>query len=896
MDGRKIQAHPSGSVDHGLTDAYYSTLTSLYPLGGPAAEKPLRRDVRTLGILLGRALSDLYGPELLRTVERLRVLSRAASAGDAGAANRLAVSIRRLSPQTLRYVVRAFLTFFQLTNLAEEHHRVRRRRALRIRPGAPTDPGSLAETLERLKAQGVPAARVVAALRRLKLKLVFTAHPTEVRRKTMLSKMRRLSDLLGRLDVLYLPQDEAGELLDRAAAEIKLLLATDPLRPRNPSPAEEADMGLWVLEDPLFDVLPRLHENLEETLARVYGVTMRLTPLVEFRTWIGGDRDGNPSVNAAVTRQVLGRMHERILRLYREQVRQLWDELSVSTMVADPGPALARSLARDLRELGAERDAAGRIDPAESVRRKVWAIHERLVRTAQGARDRYPDATALIADLETVRSAVEHAVGPLPPRHRLHRLIRQVGCFGFSFAPMEIRQHARVHRAALAELSAGRPGPVAREALATCRLPAWARNRLGGGTADSYIISGCESAADVLDLIRLLTAAGVRPDPRTHLRIVPLLESRAALEGAETMFTALWSDPAYRPWLAAAGGWQEVLFGYSDTAKEEGSFASTWLLHRTQDRLGRLAARHGVRLVCFQGRGGSHGRGGGGPIHRAIASMPADALRSGRLKLTQQGEVITALYSQSDTALHSLEEQVAALLQVLLRPTPAAGPAREQAADALASANTRAWRTLMTSPSLLEFLTRASPLAALGGLHVGSRPVARPGQRGLEGLRAIPLVFSWTQNRLLLPAWYGLGSAMATASPATLRALEGWPFWNTFLDFVEMAVAKTAPDLARRYAALAPAPAREAVWPLVRDELALTVEQVLRVRHRRALLEDEPDLARSIRLRSQYLEVLAHAQIELLRRTARQGPRTHAARRTLALTIHGIAAGMRNSG
>jgi phosphoenolpyruvate carboxylase len=897
----------------------------------PAAadDAALRADVRRLGALLGETLQRQEGEELFDLVEEVRALVRT----DSGAA---AARLSALDVATAGVLVRAFTTFFHLANTAEQVHRWRVLRRRREAEG-----GWLERAVEGILAAGTDPATVAAAVGRLRVQPVFTAHPTEAARRSTLSKLRRIADVL---------EDPVRSADDRElAALVDLLWQTDELRVNRPDPIDEARSTVYYLDQLATGPVPALLADLADRLA---GLGVELAPTVRplrFGTWTGGDRDGNPRVSPEVTDAVLVLQHEYGVRLAVDLVDELIEELSMSSRLVPPSEALTEDLRRDLELLPEVDERFRRLNAEEPYRLKLTCIRARLLNTrrrlATGGRHEpgrdYLGAAELVAELVALRDAVVAARGDRIAAGSLDRAIRTASTFGLHLATMDVREHAQRHHDALAVLFdrlgelrhpygdlsrrervalltrelAGRrplapvPPPLTDQAARTFAVFSTVRDaldRFGDEVVESYVISMTKGVDDVLAAVVLAREAGLVDLDAGVARIgfVPLLESLAELRAADAFLDDLLTVPAYRRLVTLRGDVQEVMLGYSDSNKEAGIAASQWEIHRASRRLRDVAARHGVALRLFHGRGGSVGRGGG-PAHDAVLAQPSGVV-DGEIKLTEQGEVISDKYALPALARENLELLVAATLEatVLHRSPrmPAGTLARwDEVMDTVAAAAHAAYRELVDHPDLPAYFTASTPVEQLGDLNIGSRPVRRPGaDAGLSDLRAIPWVFGWTQSRQIVPGWYGVGSGLAAAREAGLGDLLAemhaeWHFFRTFLSNVEMTLAKTNLRIARHYVTSLVPEARWHLFDRIVEEHERSVREVLAVTGEGALLDSNPLLRRTFEVRDRYLEPLSYLQVSLLRRL-RDGADDPRLARALLSSVNGVAAGMRNTG
>jgi phosphoenolpyruvate carboxylase len=873
------------------------------------ADAALRADIRRLGTLLGQTLARQEGRPLLDLVEEVRAQVR--SDADAAAARLAALDV-----DTGTKLARAFSTYFHLANITEQVHRARDLRRRRATQG-----GWLDQAGKLIAERGVPPEEIAAAARRLAVRPVFTAHPTEAARRSILSKLRAVAD---ELDAEYAEAALFGgrdqPRSDRQLAELlDLLWQTDELRLDRPDPTDEARNAVYYLRDLYADAAPRVLDDLADTL-RSLGVETEPTgrPLT-FGSWIGGDRDGNPFVTPRVTRDVLLIQYEHGIQATEALLDALINEVSVSRRLRGLSLDLAASLAKDLDALPEVDERFRRVNAEEPYRLKARCVKVKLANTrtrlARGTphvpgRD-YRGSADLVADLELIRTSLARNSGQLTALGRLASTVRTVAAFGLQLATLDVREHAEAHHAVLAQLYA-RVGEVrhydalsraertdllarelagrrplsgvdtpltesARRAFEVFGTIREVQDRFGAEVIESYIVSMTLGVDDVLAAVVLARDAGL-VDPhaqRARIGFVPLLESVAELDAGGALLDELLSVPAYRSVVRARGDVQEVMLGYSDSNKEAGITTSQWAIHRAQRALRDVAARHRVRLRLFHGRGGTVGRGGG-PTHEAILAQPYGTL-DGAIKVTEQGEVISDKYTLPALARENLELTVAAVLQATLLHTtprqPAEAVARwDEVMTTVSDAAYLVYRSLVDDLDLPAYFWASTPTELLGALNIGSRPAKRPDSgAGLAGLRAIPWVFGWTQSRQIVPGWFGVGSGLAAAREAGLgeavaEMQADWQFFRTFLSNVEMMLTKTDLGIARRYVqTLVPEPLRR-IFADIEEEYARTVREVLAVTGSRELLEANPVLRRTLAVRDTYLEPLHHLQVALLQR------------------------------
>ncbi len=872
---------------------------------------PLRKDVKLLGKLLGDTLREQGGPALFETVERVRSLAKKARSGHSRATQELRDLLASLDQEVLP-VARAFAQFLALANIAEQHHGVRMRRRETGGPGSPSQPGTLEDAFKRLEAAGRTPAEIRQALCEQRVEPVFTAHPTEVVRRTLIQKHNRIAEQLFLRDRPGLTDEERREVEESLYRENTAIWLTDELRRTRPSPTDEARSGLIVLEESLWSAVPAFLRRLDTILRdrTGQGLPVGAAP-IRFGSWIGGDRDGNPNVTAVVTRRVSLLHRWMAAHLFIQEVDPLRWELSM-TRCDDAVRSRAGSAAEPYRELLRE------------VRVRLLAtrthLEDRLADRVPSAEPIYEDPSELEEPLLLCYHSLRRCGAEAVAGGRLLDMIRRLSCFGLSMVRLDLRQESSRHTDALdavtrhlglgsyaawpeekrqkflaRELAGRRPliprdmpaSPEVQEVFDTFQAAA----DQPGWSLGAYVISLAQNPSDVLAVQLLQKEARVEPP----LRVVPLFESLQALDGAGEAVARLLDIPAYRK---RVGDRQEVMIGYSDSARQTGRLAAVWALYRAQEDVVRVCRERGVRATLFHGRGGSVDRGGG-PAHSAILSQPPGSV-DGRLRVTEQGEVVQHRFGLPGTAAQTLELYTAAAVEATLNPPRVPLKTWRTLMDDLSRTAARSYReTVWESSRFYPYFRSVTPLEEIPRLKIGSRPARRAGGAGLESLRAIPWVFSWTQIRLMLPAWLGIGEAFAEAWSAgkgkTLqRMARDWPFFRSNLDLVEMVLAKADPSLTERYEEFLVPPELRDLGQQLRDRFDLTRSQVLRTAGHEELLEENPLLRRSIALRNPYVDPLNLLQVELLRRVREaDDPGLHDA---LLVTINGIAAGMRNTG
>src|SRR5215831_11303868 len=886
----------------------------------------MRRDVRLLGDLLGEVIREAGGQSLLDDVERLRRAVIAAREQPGGAADQAGDDITALVAgwplARAELVAKAFTIYFHLTNLAEERHRVRTLRGQAdLSPGLGPRRESLAAAVAQFAMEPDQLRELLA---RLRVQPVLTAHPTEARRRAVAAALRRMAGLLAELDAARLP-GELTEIRRRLREEIGLLWLTSPLRVKPIGPVDEVRTVMAVFDDTLFSLAPAFYRALDQACRGLPGASDEPAPMVaaclRFGSWVGADRDGNPTVTAQVTRDAAAIHAEHALRALENATTRIGRALTIHAASAPPGADLTLALESaetDHPELLA---GIGARSPEEPYRTFLLFLAERLRATRLRQADlAYPDCPAFLADLRMIQDSLRAAGASRQAFGELQSLIWQAETFGFHAASLEVRQHSAVHARALSEIeTGGELSEQTTEVLATLRAVGWIQGRFGVDACRRYVVSFTRSAADIAAVYRLARLAA-RSGPPPVLDVVPLFESGEDLQNATHVLDGMLKlEPVAARLAESEGGigggrgQLEVMLGYSDSAKELGPVSATLALYDAQERLASWAAANGIQLTLFHGRGGALGRGGG-PAGRAVLAQAPGSV-DGRLKVTEQGEVIFARYGHPVIAQRHLEQVTSA---VLLASAPAVmAQGRDAArrfrpvADRMSGAAQRAYRGLVESGGFAGWLARISPLEELGRMRIGSRPPRRgagaaPGPADLAELRAIPWVFAWAQTRLNLPGWYGLGSGLAAvaAGPGGLdqarAAYQGWPVLTVLLDNAEMSLAKTDRRMAARHLALG---GRDDLTARVLAEYDLTRRLLLEVTGHARLLEGRPVLSRAVALRDPYVDALSYLQLRALA-GLRAGPAPGGAvpeereqlERLLLLAVNGVAAGLQNTG
>ncbi|MGD2044149.1 MAG: phosphoenolpyruvate carboxylase [Acidimicrobiia bacterium] len=895
----------------------------------------LRADIRRLGNQLGEALVRQHGRELLDLVEEVRSLGKSARrGGSAQASQELDALLAKLDTADVIPLVRAFTTYFYLANVAEQVHRIEE---------MASDDRYLRGTVDRILEADLAQDLIDDVVSRFEVRPVFTAHPTEAARRSILTKRGAIADLLTRRQAATNP--DRIDLIDRRSAEIiDQIWQTDELRTERPTVVDEARSALYYLVALAENVLPALEDIIAKEMQRLSPET-GTTPL-RFGTWVGGDRDGNPGVTSETTLEALALQHDRGLTLLIELVEELSEELSMSSELTEPSASLLESLTKDRQALPDvwQRERARTAEAP--YRLKCSYIHARLINTRARIKSEsvhvpdvdYAHPDQLLAELDLIARSLEGSRGRLIAQGAVARVERAARTLGFQMAVLDVRQHSARHTAAVEELFSNvgidvagmgaaqklrtlsdeltepRPltGPTTtlsdtnEETLSTFRAIREAHRRYGAQVVESYIISMTETPTHVIEAAVLAREAGLIDLKQgiASIGFVPLVETIDDLRGSGALLDGLLHDPQYRRIVALRGDLQEVMLGYSDSNKVGGITASQWEIYKAQKVMREVAEKHGVHLRLFHGRGGTIGRGGG-PTHAAILAQPFGTV-DGTIKITEQGEVISDKYGNPEIAARNLELMVASVLESSLLHRQSRRPKETldrwtDAMDVFAASAYDAYQRLAKDPSLVPYFLSSTPVEELGKMNIGSRPSRRPGaEGGVDDLRAIPWVFGWTQTRQIVPGWFGVGSGILGAKEAgygetMLEMAREWSFMRTFLSNVEMTLFKTDLDISASYVGELVDPEHRQLFDVIRDEYRASHDQVLDLKRSTELLEDSPLLQRTLQVRDIYLDPINYLQVSLLARS-RAGEASSELDRALLLTVNGIAAGMRNTG
>ncbi|WP_067843294.1 phosphoenolpyruvate carboxylase [Amphibacillus sediminis] len=905
----------------------------------------LNQDVNYLNQILDKVLRHEGGEELLNTVKHLRSLSRALREDDQpNNFDQLKKEINKLEPPLREKVIRAFSVNLQLYNIAEQNFRGRRRREYQMQDDDVIQTRSLQEGVNILYDNNISVEQVEQALQELSLELVITAHPTEATRRTMLRIHQRIADLLKKWEFAY-SRYSKKVIQEMIENEILILWQTAEIREKKPSVMKEVSNGLYFFDQVLFNVLPSLHQDLEDILEDKYNHRFHVPAFLRFGSWIGGDRDGNPYVTAKTTYKTLQEHRALALTKYKESIDKLKEKLSQSNKKVTVSEELTESIAKDQQEL----QYNGWHKQDEVYRVKLGLILRRLQLTEADDPLGYPDAHALRDDLLLIQDSLEMHHPCRNPIKLLRHVIRQVQIFGFHLATLDVRNHSGEHENTITEilrqvgiaedyksldeeaklatlikvLEDPRPlisiydefSPESQEMIETFRTIKNAKDTFGERAIEVYLISMTTSVSDILEVLVLAKEVGlyrVYPDGKVHsrLHVAPLLETIDDLKFGPKMIKRLFEIPLYRKHLEARGDLQEIMLGYSDSSKDGGNLTANWELYKTQDEIHSIASSYGVKLKYFHGRGGSLGRGGS-PLYASLLSQPPITLGDG-VKITEQGEVLSSRYLLPDIAYRSLEQATNVLLTSIAGITQTEKQAempKEQAKQAMAHISEAALNKyqdlVFGDKDFLKYFNQGTPLNELGALNIGSRPMKRKGSNRFEDLRAIPWVFAWTQSRQLLPAWYAAGTGLKayldeTNNLAFLQELyQHWPFFQVTINNLQMALTKADLEIADVYTDMIENQTiSQRIFNQIKEEHALTKEIVLQIVQQQELMDHQPNIKESVKLRNPLVDPLNLIQVHLIKqlRELEKYEESPALLEEVLQTINGIAAGLRNTG
>jgi len=893
-------------------------------------DQALREDVHRLGELVGELVREQGGEALFDLVEAARRAAIERREGNDGALAELRTLLGALALSTARDFIRAFSTYFQMVNMAEKVHRIRRRRAY-ARDAQTPQPFGFVDLLQRLKAAGVDSIEIERVIARTCVEPVFTAHPTEVTRRTLLRKQQNIARHLLELLDPYMTPEEVAATMERIRLEMTTGWQTEEYAPEQMTLGDEAEHVLFFVTDVLYKILPEFYENLESALSDTFaerGARLRVPIVVKFSSWVGGDMDGNPNVTAKTLRETLARQRALVLDLYYRECLELGAHLSQSSSrvgVSDELKSKTSLYAAHFPQAFHSVPLRHREMPYRVFLRLVTA---RLQATYDDAEYPYESPEEFIEDLEIVADSLRANKGRNAGLQLVQRLLRRAQTFGFHLATLDVRQNALVHRrvvgeglgepdwlerdsdsrtARLKEALERRESPVgtlsseARRTLAVFQAIAHARRKYGKEAIGQYIVSMAHGADDVLSVLLLAKWGGLGPKGgAVPLDIAPLFETVEDLDNADAIMARLVADEHYRAHLRSRGDEQMIMIGYSDSNKEGGLVSARWGLQKAQKRLVRTMSDLGIRLTLFHGRGGTISRGGG-RLTEGLLAAPEGAV-NGRLRMTEQGETINAKYGLHGIAMRSLEQTLGAVLWLTARPQPAHPRQADWQAlmQEIADESRLAYKRLVYDrPDFVSYFRDATPIDVIERLNIGSRPVSRDGTGGIEDLRAIPWVFAWTQNRCLLPGWFGFATGLEAAlgrhgAAALEEMLAHWPFFAVLVNDVEAVLAKADIEIAEHYSRLSPL--HDEFFPLIRAEYERCVRLVLELTGRDELLAEQETLRRAIRLRNPYIDPMSFLQVDLLRRWRHGGRQDDAMLQALVVSVNGIAHGMQNTG
>jgi phosphoenolpyruvate carboxylase len=915
----------------------------------PDYSAPLRRDVKSLGNLLGDVLIHEGGQPLLDTVEKIREMTKSLRNEDADASvyEALKNDITNLKPPLRKQVIRAFAIYFQLVNIAEQNHRIRRRHEYQIQEDSVMQPGSIQHAVSALKENGVSAKIIADLLEKVSLELIITAHPTESTRRSVLEIHHRIAGLLQQLDNPILTKKQKQNLNEALFNEVTILWQTDELRDRKPTVMDEVSNGLYYFDETLFELLPEIHQDLEDCLSEQYPEEKWHVPnFLRFGSWIGGDRDGNPNVTPNITWKTLQKQRNLALKKYRESLIKLLKRMSHSTNRVTVSDELIQSIERECDIL--DEHEQWRVKH-EIYRVKIVIMLKKLDHVGKSELG-YRSAEEFLDDLLLIQQSLQNHHPSGYELKSLRQLLRQVKLFGFHLATLDIRNHSGEHEAAITEIfrsvdftddystlpedqkvellqkALKDPRPLisfiedysdeTQQMFEVFQMIRNAHKEFGDRSIEVYLVSMTQSSSDLLEVLVLAKEAGIyrlHADGRVEskLDVVPLLETIDDLIAGPKIMDKLFQMDFYRKHLSIRGDKQEIMLGYSDGSKDGGTLTANWKLYKAQQEIHDLAKSYSISLKFFHGRGGSLGRGGG-PLNRSLLSQPAETLGDG-VKITEQGEVLSSRYLLHDIAYRSLEQAASTLITAAANVSNEAETSNlrskdwEDAMDEISADSLKKYQSLVFEDSdFLAYFNQATPLPELGALNIGSRPMSRKGSDRFEDLRAIPWVFAWTQSRQLIPAWYAAGTGLQSFAEKDekLKALQTmyreWPFFRSTIDNLQMALMKADLMAAKEYTAMVKDPEISTrIFGAIEAEYERTKETILRITGKEDLLDHFPNIKESIRLRNPYVDPLNFFQVQLiseLRETTEESASNSELLLEVLLTINGIAAGLRNTG
>ena len=909
----------------------------------------LSDNIRLVGGLLGETIKEQEGQAVFEHEEKIRALSKALRNGDDSAATEINELMPKLTADLplANAILKAFATYFQLVNLAEEQERVNilRERARKSEESGDSMDETILQGIQKLKAEGLGASEVQELVSRLFISLVYTAHPTESKRQTTLTLIRSISTIIDELQSTDLLPSETRKLTEQLHDKIVLFWQSDENRDRRPTVMDEVrNNGLYYFENTVYDLIPKIYAEFEEAFSKVFsGERLQLPVFLRYGSWIGGDRDGNPFVTLKVTEDALRAQKESILEKYNIEVDKLYHSLSPARTRVEFSKRLLESIEKDFEFVPEdEHDVLHRFNQ-EPYRQKLILIFRRLRATravnqnpwSSGTSDKraYNTSDEFLEDLEIIRDSLIENRGERLVKGDLANLIRMVKVFGFHLASLDIRQHAKRQRAAIAEVFAAYKMEVGYEELSEAekielldreidslrpltsrlsfsretneilelfRLIFKAQHEMGAATIDTFIISMTQEASNVLEVLLLARDAGLFG----RIDIVPLFETVEDLLNAPRIMSQLFENPIYKEHLHRRGNKQQIMIGYSDSNKDGGYLRANWMLFTAQREMAKTCEKYDVMMTLFHGRGGTLGRGGG-PANRAILAQPPESVR-GRIKITEQGEVVSSRYSNPSIAYRHLQQLVnAVLLTGGTRPEYESYDAWCKTMDEISEFAFQNYRSLVEGPKFIEYFQTATPIDQIDWLNIGSRPSRRAKTKDIGDLRAIPWVFSWTQSRANLPSWFGIGSALEKwidGDSSKIQMLQSmyqqWPFFNSLLKNVHLGMGRADMKIAELYSNLVEDDECRSIFQTIESEFAKTESLLLQITETEQLLDTEPWLQHSIRVRNPYVDPLNYLQVALLKklRTAESAEEVDAIRRAVLLSIKGIASGLQSVG
>jgi phosphoenolpyruvate carboxylase len=905
----------------------------------------LRADIRRMGDMLGETLRNLWGEEIFEMVEYVRASTRTLrESPNTELRDELFKKLDESSLWMVIRTVRAFTSYFHLANVAEQHHRIE------FKGVAGARREWLEEAFDRIRDADIPVEEITDVVNRLEVRPVYTAHPTEAARRSILNKLRRVGELLTDRSNPKLLESETRRIDRRLSEVVEEILQTDELRHQRPAPTDEARNIMFYMEDMFKFAIAEVEEALDDQL-ETFGISRTpTTRSMQFGTWVGGDRDGNPNVTHELTRQILDLQHERALKMFAPAIGALAQTLSQSTRIVEISDELKESLEKDRAELPSVWDEFWNLDADEPYRLKCAFIYERVLNGISGTevsvkgKPSYSNVESLLADLELMLDSLEANQSGAAANGEVRRVMQRISAFGMTLATMDIRQHAEVTGTAVNELidrvesieggfgslsmdersarlikelnskrilssRAASYSPATTEVLDLVDTVRQAQDDYGNQVIESWIVAMTRDIDDLLAVLVLAKEAGlvVPEEGISRISVVPLFEEIEDLRRSHEVMDSFLSIPEIKSLVEASGGVVEVMLGYSDSNKDGGITTSQWELYKAQRELRTISQKHGVAIRLFHGRGGTVGRGGG-PTKDAIMAQPY-ATVDGRIKITEQGEVISDKYGLPELARNHLELSVAAVIEAsLLHDEPRYTDEKLEewfaAMDWISERAYAKYRSLIETEGFVDYFMDSTPVEELAGMNIGSRPARRAsadGKRSIDDLRAIPWVFGWMQSRQVVPGYYGVGQALREAREAGMgdvltEMYNEWSFFNTFISNVEMTLVKSSMEIAGRYVETLVDPSLHHIFEDIKEERNKGVKELLRITEQENLLDRQPVLKRTLAVREYYVDPLNYLQVSLLARRRSSMEVDSSVERALLLSINGVAAGLKNTG